>query len=96
MSVRSTPEGTGRPAAYETYGDDDRGYGWVAFAGVLLLVVWTFGARAWRGAVTAVTATAIVVCCLAMTSRLAPDLLPSTLEQTGYAGYQDTDGRPGA
>ena len=41
MSVRSTPEGTGRPAAYETYGDDDRGYGWVAFAGVLLLIVGT-------------------------------------------------------
>ena len=41
MSVRSTPEGTGTPAAYGTYGDDDRGYGWVAFAGVLLLILGT-------------------------------------------------------
>lgn len=41
MSVRATPEGTGSPAAYETYGDDDRGYGWVAFAGVLLLILGT-------------------------------------------------------
>ena len=41
MSVRATPEGTGSPAAYESYGDDERGYGWVAFAGVLLLIVGT-------------------------------------------------------
>ena len=41
MSVRATPEGTGSPAAYETYGDEERGYGWVAFAGVLLLILGT-------------------------------------------------------
>src|SRR5947209_3739450 len=41
MSVRATPEGTGSPAAYESYGDEERGYGWVAFAGVLLLILGT-------------------------------------------------------
>jgi len=41
MSVRETPQGPGTPAAYETYRDDERGYGWVAFAGVLLLILGT-------------------------------------------------------
>lgn len=40
MSVHA-PQGTGSPAAYETYGDQERGYGWVAFSGVLLLIVGT-------------------------------------------------------
>jgi hypothetical protein len=29
------------PASYEGYEDDDRGYGWVVFAGVLLLILGT-------------------------------------------------------
>jgi hypothetical protein len=40
MSVH-TPQGTGSPAVYETYGEQERGYGWVAFSGVLLLIVGT-------------------------------------------------------
>jgi len=39
MSVGTAPTGT--PSGYARYGDDDRGYGWVAFAGVLLLVLGT-------------------------------------------------------
>lgn len=42
MSAYVTPETSrsGGSAAYDTY-DEDRGYGWVAFAGTLLLVVGT-------------------------------------------------------
>jgi hypothetical protein len=41
MSVHATPQSTGGSVAYEGYDDADRGYGWVAFAGVLLLIVGT-------------------------------------------------------
>ena len=41
MSVHATPQGSGTAAGYERYQDPERGYGWVAFAGVLLLVVGT-------------------------------------------------------
>ncbi len=41
MSVRATPPATSEAAGYESYADDDRGYGWVSFAGVLLLLVGT-------------------------------------------------------
>lgn len=41
MSVHATSQGTGSAAGYEAYEDTERGYGWVAFAGVLLLVVGT-------------------------------------------------------
>jgi hypothetical protein len=41
MSVHATPESTRGSVAYEGYDDADRGYGWVAFAGVLLLIVGT-------------------------------------------------------
>ncbi len=41
MSVHSTQQSAGGSASYETYADDDRGYGWVAFAGVLLLMLGT-------------------------------------------------------
>ena len=41
MSVQVTPESTRAAARYEAYVDEDRGYGWVAFAGVLLLTVGT-------------------------------------------------------
>jgi hypothetical protein len=41
MATEATPQ-TGAPSAsYGDYYDDDRGYGWVAFAGVLLLIVGT-------------------------------------------------------
>jgi hypothetical protein len=39
MSVHAPPQSNS--VAYEGYLDDDRGYGWVAFAGVLLLVLAT-------------------------------------------------------
>jgi hypothetical protein len=57
----------------------------LGFAGILLVVISTFGSD-WRRAAGALTATTIVVCCLALTSRLAPDLLSSTLDQSGYVG----------
>ena len=41
MSVHATPQSTRGSVAYEGYDDADRGYGWVAFAGVLLLIVGT-------------------------------------------------------
>ena len=41
MSAQATPQGTMPDAGYEQYDDAERGYGWVAFAGVLLLVVGT-------------------------------------------------------
>ena len=41
MSVQATPQGPATGAGYEGYEDSERGYGWVAFAGVLLLVVGT-------------------------------------------------------
>jgi len=41
MAVHSTPP-TQAPAGYDSYAaDDDRGYGWVMFAGVLLLMLGT-------------------------------------------------------
>ena len=40
MSVRATPQAS-EAAAYEGYYDEERGYGWVLFAGVLLLMVGT-------------------------------------------------------
>ena len=40
MSVQSTPE-TRASAGYRDYADDDRGYGWVSFAGILLLMLGT-------------------------------------------------------
>ena len=41
MSVHATSQGPATGAGYERYEDPDRGYGWVAFAGVLLLVLGT-------------------------------------------------------
>ena len=41
MAVHATPP-TQAPAGYDSYAaDDDRGYGWVMFAGVLLLMLGT-------------------------------------------------------
>ena len=41
MSVRTAGQRTGGPETYQSYEEDDRGYGWVMFAGVLLLMVVT-------------------------------------------------------
>ncbi len=40
MSVQ-TPQTTGAPSRYPEYTDDERGHGWVMFAGVLLLLLGT-------------------------------------------------------
>jgi len=40
MAVQ-TPTPTRAPAGYEAYEEEDRGYGWVMFAGVLLLLLGT-------------------------------------------------------
>ena len=50
----------------------------LGYAGVLLLVVWTFGPRGWRWAALGLTATAITVCSLALASRLLPGLTSRT------------------
>jgi hypothetical protein len=38
LAVHATPQSTGG-SGYSAYADDDRGYGWVMFAGTLLLIV---------------------------------------------------------
>ena len=40
MSVQATPPTTSTAAGYESF-DEERGYGWVMFAGVLLLILGT-------------------------------------------------------
>jgi hypothetical protein len=54
----------------------------LGFAGLLLLVVCTFGRETWSRAVAAVTGAAIVLCCLAFASRLSP--LTNALAESGY------------
>jgi hypothetical protein len=49
MSVQSTPQTSSVP--YEGYGDEDRGYGWVLFAGVLLLLLGTLNSIEGIGAI---------------------------------------------
>jgi hypothetical protein len=41
MSVQTPPQTAGAPASYEAPYDEERGYGWVVFAGVLLLMLGT-------------------------------------------------------
>ncbi len=41
MSVQTAPGTTSTPSSYDRYDADDRGYGWVSFAGVLLLLLGT-------------------------------------------------------
>jgi hypothetical protein len=54
----------------------------LGFAGILLLVVCTFGRATWWRGAAAVTFAAILVCCLSLVSRLSP--LTGALEQSGY------------
>jgi hypothetical protein len=56
----------------------------LGLAGMLLLVSLTVRPTEWQLAVGAVTATGVVVCILALTSRLAPDVLTSDLVESGY------------
>jgi hypothetical protein len=39
LTTHASPQSTSSSADYSAYADDDRGYGWVMFAGVLLLIV---------------------------------------------------------
>ena len=55
----------------------------LGFAGVVLAVGVSFRGDEWRLAVAAVTAAAIGVCALAMTSRLAPGLFDNPLSSAG-------------
>ena len=41
MAVHAAPESAREPVGYEGYDDVERGYGWIAFAGVLLLILGT-------------------------------------------------------
>jgi hypothetical protein len=41
MSVRATPPASQTPSQYDSYYDEDRGAGWVMFAGVLILLLGT-------------------------------------------------------
>jgi hypothetical protein len=52
-------------------------------AGVLVLVLATFGGDAWKAAAAALAGVAVLVCGLALTSRLAPSLLTSPLDAAG-------------
>jgi O-antigen ligase len=55
----------------------------LGFTGVVLLLAWAIGPGDWRRVAAAVAGGAVLVCGLAFLSRLAPSLLPSTLEQSG-------------
>jgi O-Antigen ligase len=55
----------------------------LGFAGVVLAVAVSFRGDEWRLAVAAVTAAAVGVCALAMTSRLAPELFDNPLSSAG-------------
>ena len=55
----------------------------LGFAGVVLAVGVSFRGDEWRLAVAAVTAAAVGVCALAMTSRLAPGLFDNPLSSAG-------------
>jgi hypothetical protein len=55
----------------------------LGFAGLLLLVLWTYGRRDWQIAAGLLTGVAVVVCAMALVSRLEPDLLTSALTSRG-------------
>jgi hypothetical protein len=67
-------------SAERTVGEAARTLG---FAGVLLLVLVTFGGRAWSVAALCVTAATVAVTAVALVSRLAPDLVSSALSSAG-------------
>jgi hypothetical protein len=67
-------------SAERTVGEVARTLG---FAGVLLLVVWTFEGRSWDVATLSVAAAAVTVTVIALVSRLAPDLVSSALSAAG-------------
>ena len=56
----------------------------LGFAGLLLLTFWAVGASDAILASALLTAVAVGVCVLAVVSRLAPDVVSSTLAETGY------------
>jgi hypothetical protein len=58
----------------------------LGFAGLLLIVVCTFGRDTWWRGVAGVTLAAIVICCVALASRLSP--LSGALEESGYVSQR--------
>lgn len=68
-------------SAERTYAEVARVMG---YAGLLLLTVSVIGARDAVVASAVVTGTALLVCALALLTRLAPDVITSTLSSTGY------------
>jgi O-Antigen ligase len=55
----------------------------LGFAGLLMLVLWTYGRREWQIAAGLVTGVAVLICAMALVSRLAPDILTSALTSRG-------------
>jgi hypothetical protein len=55
----------------------------VGFVGLFVLVLWTVGGREWHLPVVAAATVAVVICAVALASRLAPDAVTSTLAQAG-------------
>jgi Flp pilus assembly protein TadD len=56
----------------------------LGYAGILLVVAWTFDARERVPAAAVLTIAAVTVCALALISRLAPSVLTSALTETGF------------
>jgi tetratricopeptide (TPR) repeat protein len=56
----------------------------VGLTGVLVLATTQAGPRDWRFAVGGLTVTTVLVCALALASRLAPELVPSDLSVSGF------------
>jgi hypothetical protein len=56
----------------------------LGFVGLLLLAAGAIGSRDAIEASAALTVSAVVVCAMALVTRMAPDVLPSTLAASGY------------
>jgi O-antigen ligase len=55
----------------------------LGFAGLVLIVGTCFPRKAWRAGMAAVSIAAVAVCAIALTSRVAPDVLASPLRSSG-------------
>lgn len=55
----------------------------LGLAGITLLLAWSVGPRDWPWAAAGIAVAAIVVCVLALSSRLIPSLLPSAVADAG-------------
>jgi hypothetical protein len=55
----------------------------LGYVGLLVLVLWILGGHEWHLPVVAAAAGGVVICAVALASRLAPDVVTSTLAQAG-------------